>query len=56
MSVAQTKAARRNFRKYYGKPIIGQPHYKRKSVAAMERAEQLRREKAQQMQGRKRKK
>jgi hypothetical protein len=55
MSVAQTRAARRRFREYYGKPIIGRPHYKRKSVAAMDRAEANRRAKQAAMAGRKRK-
>lgn len=46
MSVAQTRAARRKFREYYGKPIIGRPHYRRKSASRMDRDEQRRRETA----------
>ena len=39
MSVAQTKAARRRFREYYKKGVIGRPYYKRKSVSSQERRE-----------------
>lgn len=55
MTVAQTKAARRKFKLFYGKGPIGQPRYKRKSVMALERREQQLREKMKQMQGRKKK-
>lgn len=45
MTIAQCKAARRKFRRYYSKAYgIGQPYYKRKSTAAMERREQELRE------------
>lgn len=40
MTIAQCKAARRKFRQYYSKANgIGQPYYKRKSTAALERRE-----------------
>lgn len=55
MTVAQTKAARRKFKLYYGKGPIGQPRYKRKSVRALELREQRYREQQKAMQGRKKK-
>jgi hypothetical protein len=56
MSVAQTQAARRLFRSYYGKPIIGRPHYKTKSAAKLARREAEKAQKMRDMMSRKGKK
>ena len=53
VTVAQTKAARRRNKQFYGKGPIGQPRYKRKSVAHLERREQQLREKSKTMAARK---
>jgi hypothetical protein len=57
VTIAQVKAARRKFRQYYRKDgPIGQPRYKRKSIIALDRREQMLRERQREMQARKGKK
>lgn len=53
MTIAQCKAARRKFKRYYRQDNpIGTPHYRRRDTLAMSRKEQKLREKMRQMQQR----